>query len=554
MRSCRMRTDRCEWIQPNPERTYGCQPRGFCALNVGADLKQQCLARKRQCKWTSSGCVSICPVGVPPKLASAVYDSCWELKFASKPDRSKSVKLTGEGRFGHAMAGGGADFDGDGKPDYAVGSPDLPPKTSPDRDGTGGVTLVLSSGQEFAFAGVGLEGQFGASIAFADLDGDGLADLVVSAPHSDTRTGEVFVIWGRSDLAERHAEGAYSALDQASPEFAIRIGGDLHLSTFGTALARAGDFNGDGLHDIAIASRASSVPNRAYCGQVFVLLGNRDRRAAPRMVRIVGRDALAYFGHAVAGGRDLNGDGYDDVLVGSPWSNAGKGSAFVIFGRPTPNATTEGEVVVDLLVDSAVRGEVWNYAEVAPPLLGDASSTWPNFGHSVSLVGDVNMDGEQDFAIGAPGQDSGDADGVDVGRLYVFYGGHLTPAKVVYFAQGFMANGVVSNGRLGHTLSVDWVDFNGDGYADILVGSPSANKGRGAATVIYGQCNGFPAVLDLSTGGGDRSTTFSHSSSTELGTSLAVAGDVNGDGRSDLLLGGPSSFSQRGLVQLVYSC
>ncbi|KAH9257567.1 hypothetical protein BASA81_003993 [Batrachochytrium salamandrivorans] len=544
-RECLKRFDRCEWIQPSPRVSYGCQPRGFCKLNIGANRKQQCQTRKGQCTWTGSNCVSACPAHTPTKLASAVYNSCQQLKLVDKLSKSKAVKLTGggEGRFGHAMAGGGADFDGDGKPDYAIGFPDLPPKTSPDRDGTGGITLMLSSGKKFTFMGVSLEGQFGASATFADLDGDGLADLVVGAPHSDTRTGEVYIIWGRSDLATRHAEGVYAHLNQANAEFAVRISEDIHLGTFGTALARAGDFNGDGIDDIVIASRASSVINRAYCGQVFVLLGNRDRRAAPSMFRIVGRDAIAYFGHAVAGGWDLNGDGYDDILVGAPWANAGLGAAYIIFGRPT-------NTVVDLLLDSAMSGKVWNYAEIVQP---DTNSTWPNFGHSVSFVGDVNVDGRQDFAIGAPGHDDVHI-GVDVGRLYVFYGNQLSPAPMIHFTQGFIAHGAVKNGRLGHTLSINRVDFNGDGYADILVGSPSANKGKGTATVIYGQCKGFPLVFGLNSGGGDRSTTFSHPSSTGLGTTLAVAGDVNGDGRSDLLLGGPSSYSQRGLVELIYSC
>ena len=202
-------------------------------------------------------------------------------------------------------------------------------------------------------------------------------------------------------------------------------------------------------------------------------------------VEYFGQAAGDWFGYAVAGGADMNGDGVPELIVGAFNNGQGAGQVRVINGAN----------------GALIHG-----------LSGDAPSDF--FGRAVTMLGDVDGDGKADFAVGAPGNGVG---GVRAGLVRVYSG---VTGQVLFTGTGATRDG------LGGALANPG-DVNGDGRADVLVGASGANSNTGYAR-LYSGLNG--TVLHTFTGQqpGDR-----------FGISVASAGDVDGDGTVDLLIGAP---------------
>jgi|GEM_PF-1800916 len=199
----------------------------------------------------------------------------------------------------------------------------------------------------------------------------------------------------------------------------------------------------------------------------------------------------ADFGAAVAVG-DADADGYDDVLVGAPSYDAGRGYLALLRGGPG-----------GLLVPLATAWE----------LPGDHAGA--RLGQVVAALGDVNGDGHADFAAGEPGRDGAR------GRVRVYLG---TDSGLL---EARNWDGDSPGDRFGATL-LGPGDVDGDGFSDVVVGSPDADAGAGRITFYCGATNLAPTPAWLQSGLTDE----------HLGATLARAWDVDGDGYADFLAGG----------------
>jgi len=281
-----------------------------------------------------------------------------------------------------------------------------------------------------------------------------------------------------------------SGLSEPPPgRILIAPGGLAAGDQLGNSASSAGDVNGDGYDDLIVGSWASDA-NGGDAGRAYLFLGGANPAPNPALV-FNGQSANDNFGTSVAGGGDLNGDGYDDVVVGA-WKNdtaqGDAGRAYVYFGGPS----------MDAAPDVILTGEP------VPSGL---------FGVSSSIAGDVNGDGFDDVVIGAPG----------AGRAYVYFGG---------VAMNSVADLVLSGGS---TTTYGWSvsgagDVNGDGFADVLVGDHSNGAGginAGRAFLFFGgSVPNNTADWVLTGAPGER-----------LGIRVASAGHQNGDTYDDFIVG-----------------
>jgi hypothetical protein len=346
----------------------------------------------------------------------------------------------------------------------------------------------------------------------ADLNVDGFADLVIGAPQHDgggapgAQRGAVFVHWGTPT--------------GPSPAPGLTIFGQEDGARFGSSLAFVGDVNARGAPDLLVGAPlddgdGNDTDDGLDRGRAFVFFGGPAMDATPD-VTMTGAEPGAELGTSVARIADTNGDGYDDWLVGAPLDD-GDG-----------NATDEG-------LD---RGRAFFYFGSSVPDGGaDVVFTGPEagseFGAAVDSAGDINHGGAEDIAVGAP-LDDGDGnatdEGANRGRVYVFYGGSVLDA-----VPDLVLTGNENAAHFGAAVAVA-LDVSGDGIDDLLVGAPDHNAGgganadRGQAYVYFGGATP-DAVADVTISGGTNGGAF--------GSSVSRAGDVNGDGQRDFIVGAP---------------
>lgn len=323
----------------------------------------------------------------------------------------------------------------------------------------------------YTFFGDHFSDRFGQSVSgVGDVNGDGVDDFIVGAPGSLSGSSFGFArVFSGIDGAVLHTFYADSLGDN-----------------FGASVSGAGDVNGDGFHDMIIgAQNASDFGQNS--GSARVVSGGNFAT----LYTFHGDSAFDIFGFGVSGVGDVDGDGFDDVMVGAPADDnngINSGSAKVFSG-------VDGSILYSLNGDAA----------------GD------RFGTSVSGAGDLNGDGCDDFMVGSPLDDT---NGVNTGKTQVFSGLDGTIIFTLF--------GDPPGGAFGFLSCAG--DVNNDGVDDFIVSAPTDDTN--------GMNSGSAKVFS----GDDGSILFSLNGDNALdrfGSSVSRAGDVNGDGFDDFLVGIP---------------
>ena len=340
---------------------------------------------------------------------------------------------------------------------------------------------------------------FGASVSTAgDVNGDGYSDILIGEPFIATNLnygGRIYVY--------------LSSPAGIRPEYHFRVESGQAGAMFGAAVSCAGDVNNDGYDDIIMGAPLWDGTGTDE-GLVRIYYGGRRGLLSTRVSTLVLGQPRAHTGQSVSSAGDVNGDGYDDVIVGAPQFDAGQtdeGAAFLYLGRSA--------------------GIDWTASWTA-----DSGAAGDNLGWCVADAGDVNGDGYDDVAVGVPYHDAGADDG---GAVFVYLGS----ADGLADAPDWIFTGDAAGMKLGLEVATAG-DVNGDGYSDLLVGAPEYDEDGlvppdGRVFLFLGS----PAGLSTE----DR-ILFTYDKGSRFGWSLASAGDTDGDGFDEILIGTRPNFSK----------
>lgn len=386
----------------------------------------------------------------------------------------------------------------------------------------------LSTTANTILTGPSANASFGCSVASAgDVNGDGYGDVIVGAYGLAANAGAAYVYMGS-------ATGL-----STSP---ARVLNGPANSFFGYAVASAGDVNGDGRGDVIVG--AYQYANSA--GAAYIYYGTSTGLNATPATVLTGSAGSA-LGISVSA-IDLNADAYSDIIVGAPNVNAGTGRVTVHLGKGTGISQTSdyilngtvangrfgrsvagagdvnGDIFGDIIVGASEANKAYIYHGNEAGMTTSAASTLTSpvfntsYGASVSGAGDVDGDGYCEVIVGAYGNNS----------TYVYKGSvtgtQTSPAKTF---SGYGGGSVAGVG-----------DINGDGYADVMIGASSTGTYAGSAYLFQGSALGLPSAPNQTFQG---SVYYSY-----FGISVAAAGDVNGDGYSDAIVGASGTSSNTG--------
>ncbi|MFN0192767.1 MAG: hypothetical protein ACKVP5_12480 [Aestuariivirga sp.] len=401
---------------------------------------------------------------------------------------------------------------------------------------------TLDGTNGFRLDGIDANDQSGRSVASAgDVNGDGFGDIVIGAfggdPRGDYNAGESYVVFGKSS-------GFTPSLDLASLDGSngFRLDGRDRFDYAGRSVASAGDINGDGFGDIIVGADLGGAAGESYV--VFgtnagfaaaIDLGSLDGANGFRLDGVDGGDGS---GRSVGSAGDVNGDGFADLIIGARYANGSRGESYVVFGNSGGFAPAFDLASLDGANGFRIDGI-------------DATDL---SGHSVASAGDVNGDGFGDVIIGAFSADpGGDYRG---GASYVVFGraGGFAPAFSLAGldgTNGFRIDGIDANDFSGTSVASAG-DVNGDGFDDLIVGAFGASPG-GESYVVFGKTGGFAPVLDpASLDGRNGFRIDAANQGDSAGYSVASAGDVNGDGFADLIVGAPIAGNFTGASFVVF--
>ena len=461
----------------------------------------------------------------------------------------------GDCSHAQAVLDSAGDTDGDGRPELITGQYMWDTGSCTPGDHPGRVQLFpslserLSATPEWTVtSGTNPYDLAGAALARLDFNGDGLDDLVVGVPAGDsmaTDAGEAMLYLGTASGPQASAAGSFGGVSLAT--------GD----GFGIAVAGVGDVNGDGFEDLVIGV-PQSTNTLAGDGKALLYLGSTSPSTviAPTGSAMVGGSTGAGLGWAIAGAGDVDDDGLAEVVIGAPGHTGGGGEVRVYgwdelagelvstwamsgpsvseLGAAVAGGDVTGDGISDVIAGAPGHngaGHVFvfegaiDFETNAPPgpinLVGVSSGA--RFGAAVAVPGDVDGDGFKDIVASAPEYTGTMA---AQGQVQLWLGASGPPTNPITMA--WSDTGITPDERMGMTVAGGG-DIDGDGLADFLVGSPTSNTGFGLVRVVFGHklASGLVASWSwMGTGG--------------AGAGL-VAGDFDGDGFDDVIVGSPDS-------------
>jgi len=382
-----------------------------------------------------------------------------------------------------------------------------------------------------------------------DVNGDGFDDVIIGATGADLNGSGFYFHFGSSYVVFGKASGFSATMNLSSLDGSngFRLNGMASHDQLGDSVSNAGDVNGDGFDDLIVG--APGVDSHGVnSGSSYVVFGKSSGFSATMNLssldgsngfRLDGAATLDYSGSQVSNAGDVNGDGFADLIVGIRYSQKSSPATvdYVVFGKASGFSP-----VVNL---SDLNGS--NGFRLDLDTVHYAKS------RSVSSAGDVNGDGYDDLIVGtylAEGHYY--AEYTIRADSYVIFGkatGFDTAVNLSNLdgSDGFHLAGAESNSYYRGIIAVSGAgDINGDGFDDVIIGAPEASRSgyaSGSSYVVFGKASGFNANIDLSSLDGSNGFILDGSENPDgfsgefFGVSVSTAGDVNGDGFDDLIVG-----------------
>ena len=456
------------------------------------------------------------------------------------------------------------DINGDGIDDLIIGASSADPNSNTNA----GETYVVFGSPEgfdanlnfselngdngFILNGIDRFDQLGRSVSKAgDINGDGIDDLIIGTPGADSNgnfdVGKTYVVFGSSEGFD-----ASFNLSELNGNNGFVLNGIDRSDRSGSSVSEAGDINGDGIDDLIIGAVNGDPNGNTNAGETYVVFGktggfnasfNLSELNGSNGFVLNGIDEYDFSGRSVSGAGDINGDGIDDLIIGASSADP-TGETYVVFG-----SSEDFDVSLNLSDLDGKNGFVLNGIDG-----GD-------LGYSVSGAGDINGDGIDDLIIGAPRGGSPS----NSGETYLVFGkigGFNASFNLSQLdgSNGFVLNGIDMSDLSG--VSVGGAgDINGDGIHDLIIGArladPKGNGRAGETYVVFGSSEGFDASFNLSDLNGNNGFVINGIDLfDESGSSVSSAGDINGDGIDDLIIGAedadPNGNDRAGESYVVY--